>query len=86
MHFRKVAWLELYNIERSKLNQRGGGFAMEFSPLPDQPPTISQAGLNLNQYRYHGHAQQKGTYFQIIYPCAENCKSMVRPAIEKRYI
>ena len=61
---------------------------MEFSPLPDKPPTISQAGLNLNQYRYHGQMQQQqqGTYFQVIYPSAENCKSMVRPAIEKRYI
>ena len=87
----KVAWLQLKSESRSTLNQKGGGFVSEHSPLPVKPPVISTAGQNLNQYRFHGTnyanetEHEPGRYHQIISPRADYYKSMVRAAIEQRY-
>lgn len=88
----KVAWFELWKQQRSTLTQRGGGYANEFSPLPDKPPRISRAGDNMNEWKqnddYHQGLQQlQGKYFEIISPDPDPDKYVcnIRQAIIKRY-
>ena len=88
LHYSKVAWLELKTEARSTLKQKGGGFVTEYSPLPANPPVISSAGHNFNEYTFEGTNQSdeaQGKYFDIISPNAAEYKSMVRSAIEERY-
>ena len=76
---------------RSTLNQKGGGYANEFSPLPDKPPKISRSGSNVNEWTRTDPLQPlqeriQGKYCQIISPDsdADRYDSKVRDAITKR--
>ena len=93
--YSKVAWFELWKQGRSILNKKGGGYANEFSPLPDKPPRISTSGLNNNEWNRPEPLQPlqqrvqplpQGKYFQIISPDsdADKCDSKVRDTITKR--